>query len=70
MASEGKEKILQMLLEAGAEVNAEGEKDSGNALHAASSKGHKAVVQMLLDKGANINAQGGYYGNALQAALY
>ena len=27
------------------------------------------IVRMLLDKGADINAQGGYYGNALQAAL-
>jgi hypothetical protein len=24
---------------------------------------------MLLNKGTNVNAQGGYYGNALQAAL-
>ena len=28
------------------------------------------MVQMLLDKGADVNAQGGYYNNALQAALF
>jgi hypothetical protein len=28
------------------------------------------VARMLLNKGADVNAQGGYYGNALQAALY
>jgi ankyrin repeat domain-containing protein 50 len=27
------------------------------------------MVQMLLNAGAEVNAQGGYYGNALQAAL-
>ena len=27
------------------------------------------MVLMLLDRGVDVNAQGGYYGNALQAAL-
>lgn len=27
-------------------------------------------MKLLLEKGAKINAQGGYYGNALQAAIY
>ena len=26
-------------------------------------------VKIILDKGVDVNAQGGYYGNALQAAL-
>ena len=56
-----------MLLDKGADVNAQGGW-YGNALQAASSRGHEKVVQILLDKGAEINAQGGIYGNALQAA--
>ncbi|KAK4207229.1 ankyrin repeat-containing domain protein [Rhypophila decipiens] len=66
-SSGGHEEMVQMLLDKGAEVNAQGG-DYGNALQAASSGGHWKIVQMLLDKGAEVNAQGGYYGNALQAA--
>jgi len=39
-------------------------------LYYASKAGLYKPVQILLDKGAEVNAQGGYYGNALQAALY
>ncbi|SLM37709.1 ankyrin repeat domain containing protein [Lasallia pustulata] len=56
-----------MLLDKGADVNAQGGR-YGNALQAASERGNNKVVQMLLDKGADVNAQGGRYGNALQAA--
>lgn len=44
-----------MLLDKGADVNAQGS-NYGNALQAALSRGYKTVVQMLLDKGADINA--------------
>ena len=40
-----------MLLEQGADVNAQGGED-GDALQAASYGGHKEVVQMLLEQGA------------------
>ena len=63
----GHKSIVQMLLDKGAEVNAQGGR-YGNALQAASEGGHATVVQILLDKGAEVNAQGGRYGNALQAA--
>ena len=54
-----------MLLNNGAEVNAQGGR-FGNALQAASYQGHEATVRLLLlDKGAEVNAQGGKYGNAL-----
>ena len=43
--------IVQMLLEKGAEVNAQGG-EYDNALQAASSRSYKKVVQMLLEKGA------------------
>ena len=60
--------MVQLLLNKGANVNAQGGK-FGNALQAASYEGHKEVVQLLLDKGADVNAQGGdEYGSALQAA--
>jgi len=60
--------VVQMLKDAGANVNAQGG-EYGNALQAASMGGHEKVVQMLTDAGANVNAQGGWYGNALQAAF-
>jgi len=59
--------VTSLLLDEGANVNAQGGRYS-NALQAASFRGHEAVVRLLVDKGANVNAQGGSYGNALQAA--
>ena len=44
-----------MLLDKGAEVNAQGG-EYGNALQAASAGGYEQVVKILLDKGAEVNA--------------
>jgi ankyrin repeat protein len=44
-----------MLLDQGADVNAQGG-EYGNALYAVSDGGYKEVVQMLLDQGADVNA--------------
>jgi hypothetical protein len=63
----GLEYITRLLLDKGADVNAQ-DGLYGNALQAASNNGNEAVVRLLLDKGADVNAQGGDYGNALQAA--
>ncbi|PZC96368.1 ankyrin repeat domain containing protein [Pyrenophora tritici-repentis] len=63
----GYEQVVKTLLDAGAEVNAQGGR-YGNALQAASERGYEQVVKMLLDKGAEVNAQGRRYGNALYAA--
>jgi hypothetical protein len=63
----GHQKICKLLLNKGADVNAQGG-FCGNALHAAASRGYDNIVQVLLDKGADTNAQGGFHGNALQAA--
>ncbi|KAJ7776715.1 ankyrin repeat-containing domain protein [Mycena olivaceomarginata] len=63
----GHQKICKLLLNKGADVNAQGGQ-CGNALQAAASRGHDKIVQVLLNKGADVNAQGGFYGNALQAA--
>ena len=59
--------VSELILERGADVNAQGG-HYGNALQAASCNGHRGVVELLLERGADVNAQGGDYGNALQAA--
>ncbi|KAJ6126271.1 hypothetical protein N7471_010764 [Penicillium samsonianum] len=63
----GHDKATQMLLERGADVNAQGG-FYGNAFQAACAGGHDKIAQMLLERGADVNAQGGSYGNAFQAA--
>ncbi|KAF7136844.1 hypothetical protein CNMCM5793_006414 [Aspergillus hiratsukae] len=64
----GLRRTIELLLEKGADVNAQGGL-YGNALQAACVEGHKEVVQLLLENGAEVNVQdGGYYGNALHAA--
>jgi len=63
----GHERIARLLLDKGADVNAQGGY-YGNTLQAAAAEGHDKIVQTLLDKGADVNAQSGHYGNALQAA--
>jgi ankyrin repeat protein len=68
-AEQGNQAVMEVLLDKGADVNAQGGY-YGNALQSASVNGHKEVVTLLLDKGADVNAQGGYYGNALQAASH
>lgn len=60
----GNKKLVQLLLEKGADVNAyRGE--HGNALQAASTNGHTEIVRLLRQVGADVNAQGGNRGNAL-----
>jgi hypothetical protein len=66
-AEGGHERIVELLLAKGADVNAQGGL-FGNALQAASYGGHERIVELLLAKGADVNAQGGLFGNALQAA--
>ncbi|KAM6503799.1 hypothetical protein JOM56_000742 [Amanita muscaria] len=61
--------IVELLLDNGADVNAQGG-CYGNPLQVASSRGDKDIVELLLDKGADVNAQSGEYGNALQTASY
>jgi ankyrin repeat protein len=58
----GNVEIVKLLLENGAEVNAE-----ENALHAAAYQGNEVILKLLLEYGAEVNAGGGEY--ALQAAL-
>jgi ankyrin repeat protein len=58
---------VRLLIENGANVNAQGGKYK-TALQAASARGHNRVVQLLLDAGANVNTHGGIDSTALQAA--
>ncbi|KAM3418309.1 hypothetical protein BST61_g4308 [Cercospora zeina] len=64
-----KERIVQVLLDAGADVNADGGR-YGNALQAACFNDRERIVQVLLDAGADVNAHRGPYSNALQAACH
>jgi ankyrin repeat protein len=52
----GHEAIAKLLIEKGADVNAQGE-EYGNALQAASNGGHEAIAMLLIEKGADVNAQ-------------
>jgi ankyrin repeat protein len=68
-AERGASVLTRMLLDKGADVNAQGG-EHGNILYAALAKGNKEIVKLLLDKGADVNAQGGVYGNVLVAASF
>ena len=50
----GHEAIAKLLIEKGADVNAQGGQ-YGNALQAASIKGHGALVKLLIENGADSN---------------
>ncbi|KAL8815302.1 MAG: hypothetical protein Q9191_008471, partial [Dirinaria sp. TL-2023a] len=64
---EGHEKIVQLLLDHGANVNAIS-KFGGTALHVASVRGFEKIVQLLLNHGANVNAISKYDDTALHVA--
>ncbi|OQD84194.1 hypothetical protein PENSOL_c126G01800 [Penicillium solitum] len=53
--TEGYDKIAQILLERGADVNAQG-RYYGNALQATYARGYDKIAQILLERGADVNA--------------
>ena len=69
-ANRGHEQVVRMLLQAGADANAE-DKDAGTALQIACMFGHENVVRVLLDAGAGLYGQNqeGYIRNALGASV-
>lgn len=61
--------IVELLLDAGARVNARGNACYGTALQAAAVHAPADVVRLLLERGADVNApKQALYGSALQAA--
>ncbi|KAF8193068.1 hypothetical protein K438DRAFT_1674666, partial [Mycena galopus ATCC 62051] len=62
-------KIIHLLLENGADIDAVGG-EYGSALAAACDDGKLETVCLLLQHGANINLAGGEYGSALAAASF
>ena len=68
---DGDESLVQLLLEHGADVDAEGRNGTALQVAAESWHGTEQIVSLLLEKHANANAQGSFgYGTALQAAAY
>ena len=60
---------VQLLLERGADINAQGG-TYGNALQASAQDGGVEIVQLMLERGADVNAPGSVFGNALQATAF
>ncbi|EMD66338.1 hypothetical protein COCSADRAFT_297447 [Bipolaris sorokiniana ND90Pr] len=69
VSSFGHDEIVQMLLDKGANANAQGGKYYGNALHAASFIGHERVVELLFNAGANVNDRVNDLGESSSSAL-
>ncbi|KAG9759988.1 hypothetical protein KCU73_g3113, partial [Aureobasidium melanogenum] len=65
-SSAGNSKIVQALLQRGADVNESG--DHGTALQTASAKGHDKIVYMLLKSGADVNKRDWKQDSPLQIA--
>ena len=55
-SDKGHLKVVKLLLEKGANANAQNN-NGETALMVASEKGHLEIVKLLIEKGANINAQ-------------
>lgn len=68
---DGDVKMVQLLLDHGADVNATAKnKLFGTAFQAACAAGNIKLVRLLIDRGADVNLQGGGYGSALQSACH
>ena len=61
----GNTKVIQLLLDGGAEQD---EETQGSALQTLAYDGKVEAIRLLLDNGVDVNMPGGEYGNALHAA--
>jgi hypothetical protein len=68
-AISGRVEIIRVLLDRGADVNAQGG-IWGSALGLATDSGRLEAVRLLLDRGAEVNAPAGIHRNALAVALH
>ena len=55
-ARSGRKEIAELLIDKGAEVNAQGQY-MGTPLHYAIGEGHKEIAELLIAKGADVNAK-------------
>ena len=60
--------LVRLLLDHGADVNAQGKKNKNTSLHFASMTGKADVVRVLLERGANVNAQNTFNDTPLHKA--
>jgi ankyrin repeat protein len=65
----GADHLVKEIVNAGADVNAEGG-TYHTALQAAAYSGETNILKLLLENGADVNMMGGEYGTALQAASW
>lgn len=63
----GSKELVQMLIDRGESIDAQGEEDD-TALQEACSWGNTEIVRTLIQNGADVNIQGGRFGTALHAA--
>lgn len=69
VASQGKQEIVKMLIEAGSKVNVKDNR--GNLpLHHAAMKGHSSIIKILIDAGSEINVQDKNGWSPLHCAAY
>ena len=68
-ASHSDESLIMLLLDKGADIDAQSG-FYGSALLRACFKGEEKIVNLLIDRGASVNAYGGYYHSPLQAASH
>lgn len=60
--------MVQILIDAGADVNFQRATGHNTALHVASIAGYEGVVRVLIDAGANTNLLGEKYNSAMEMA--